>query len=77
MLSPAQEAFLDLALREPICVLTGGPGTGKTFATHIAVRLWRAMGRKVLMCAPTAGCGVQKLNSFDPWIERRLVSTRR
>ena len=60
LLSPAQEAFLDLALREPICVLTGGPGTGKTFATHIAVRLWRAMGRKVLMCAPT-GRAAQRL----------------
>jgi hypothetical protein len=41
-------------------VLTGGPGTGKTFATHIAVRLWRAMGRKVLMCAPT-GRAAQRL----------------
>lgn len=60
VLSPAQEAFLDLALREPICVLTGGPGTGKTFAVHIAVRLWRAMGRKVLMCAPT-GRAAQRL----------------
>ena len=60
LLSPAQEAFLDLALREPISVLTGGPGTGKTFATHIAVRLWRAMGRKVLMCAPT-GRAAQRL----------------
>jgi exodeoxyribonuclease V alpha subunit len=60
LLSPAQEAFLDLALREPISVLTGGPGTGKTFATHIAVRLWRAMGRKELMCAPT-GRAAQRL----------------
>ena len=60
LLSPAQEAFLDLALREPISVLTGGPGTGKTFAVHIAVRLWRAMGRKVLMCAPT-GRAAQRL----------------
>jgi exodeoxyribonuclease V alpha subunit len=60
LLSPAQEAFLDLALCEPISVLTGGPGTGKTFATHIAVRLWRAMGRKVLMCAPT-GRAAQRL----------------
>ena len=60
LLSPAQEAFLDLALREPISVLTGGPGTGKTFATHIAVRLWRAMGKKVLMCAPT-GRAAQRL----------------
>ena len=51
---------MDLALREPISVLTGGPGTGKTFATHIAVRLWRAMGRKVLMCAPT-GRAAQRL----------------
>ena len=27
VLSPAQEAFLALAMREPISVLTGGPGT--------------------------------------------------
>jgi hypothetical protein len=27
VLSPAQEAFLGLSMREPISVLTGGPGT--------------------------------------------------
>lgn len=59
-LSPAQEAFLDLALCEPICVLTGGPGTGKTFATHVAIRLWRVQERKILMCAPT-GRAAQRL----------------
>ncbi len=34
-------------------VLTGGPGCGKTTATRILVRLLEAMGRKVLLAAPT------------------------
>jgi len=52
-LSAKQFEFLNVALAAPACALTGGPGTGKTFATHVIVRLMRAMGKTVVMCAPT------------------------
>ena len=35
-------------------------GHRKTFATHVIVRLWRAMGKSVVMCAPT-GRAAQRL----------------
>jgi exodeoxyribonuclease V alpha subunit len=52
-LSRKQFEFLNVALTSPCVALTGGPGTGKTFATHVIVRLMRAMGKTVVMCAPT------------------------
>ena len=52
-LSQKQLEFLNVALTSPCVALTGGPGTGKTFATHVIVRLMRAMGKTVVMCAPT------------------------
>ena len=59
-LSETQKDFVRLALESPVSILTGGPGTGKTFATHVIVRLWRAMGKSVVMCAPT-GRAAQRL----------------
>ena len=59
-LSNTQKDFVRLALESPVTILTGGPGTGKTFATHVIVRLWRAMGKSVVMCAPT-GRAAQRL----------------
>ena len=59
-LSETQKGFVRVALESPVTILTGGPGTGKTFATHVIVRLWRAMGKSVVMCAPT-GRAAQRL----------------
>ncbi|MCG8620268.1 MAG: AAA family ATPase, partial [Desulfobacterales bacterium] len=38
---------------EHFSVLTGGPGCGKTTATRVMVKLLNAMGRQVLLAAPT------------------------
>ena len=38
---------------EMFSVLTGGPGCGKTTATRVIVKLLEAMGKKVLLAAPT------------------------
>jgi exodeoxyribonuclease V alpha subunit len=38
---------------EKFSVLTGGPGCGKTTATRVIVKLLEAMGKKVLLAAPT------------------------
>ena len=34
-------------------ILTGGPGCGKTTTTRVLVKLLKAMGKQVLLCAPT------------------------
>ena len=38
---------------ETFSVLTGGPGCGKTTTTRVIVKLLEAMGKKVLLAAPT------------------------
>lgn len=52
-LSPAQEAAVRLALAEKVCVITGGPGTGKTTVLLSIIRACRASGLAVRLAAPT------------------------
>ena len=40
------------AAREGICIITGGPGTGKTTSINLIIRIMRRMG-EVELCAPT------------------------
>lgn len=40
------------AVQEGVCIITGGPGTGKTTSINLIIRLMRAMG-DVELCAPT------------------------
>jgi len=42
-----------MSLRTRLLVLTGGPGTGKTTTTRAIVDAHRALGRRVVLCAPT------------------------
>ncbi len=59
-LSAEQRRAVELAASSRILVLTGGPGCGKTFTTRAIVALWRAMGKSILLAAPT-GCAAQRL----------------
>jgi exodeoxyribonuclease V alpha subunit len=52
-LSPQQYQAVETAAREKVMILTGGPGTGKTFVTRTIVSLWKAMGQKIACAAPT------------------------
>ena len=52
-LSPQQYIAVETAAREKVMILTGGPGTGKTFVTRTIVTLWKAMGKKIACAAPT------------------------
>lgn len=36
-----------------VCVITGGPGTGKTTIIKIILELYKQEGKKVVLCAPT------------------------
>ena len=40
------------AAREGVCIITGGPGTGKTTSINLIIRLLRQAG-EVALCAPT------------------------
>jgi exodeoxyribonuclease V alpha subunit len=53
LLSREQTAAVAGAVAEPFSILTGGPGVGKTTTILVLVRLLGAMGRKVLLAAPT------------------------
>jgi len=59
-LSAEQRRAVELAASSRILVLTGGPGCGKTFTTRVIVALWRAMGKSILLAAPT-GRAAQRL----------------
>jgi exodeoxyribonuclease V alpha subunit len=53
VLSPGQRRALQLIAQSPVCVITGGPGTGKTTIIRALVRAWEGAGRQVLLAAPT------------------------
>jgi len=59
-LSAEQRRAVELSASSRLLILTGGPGTGKTFATRTIVALWRAMGKSILLAAPT-GRAAQRL----------------
>ena len=59
-LSPEQRHAVELAATSRLLVLTGGLGCGKTFTTRTIVDLWRAMGKSILLAAPT-GRAAQRL----------------
>ena len=60
-LSEEQRLAVELAAQHRICILTGGPGTGKTFTTRTIVALWKAMGKELALASPT-GRAAQRLS---------------
>ncbi|GJE75908.1 SF1B family DNA helicase RecD2 [Methylorubrum suomiense] len=52
-LSASQAEAVDLALSAKLCVLTGGPGVGKTSTLDAILRILTAKGVRVLLAAPT------------------------
>lgn len=54
------ESVLQIATR-PLAILTGGPGCGKTTTTRALVGVLRALGKKVLLAAPT-GRAAQRMS---------------
>lgn len=51
--APKQKEAIESSLKEKIMILTGGPGTGKTTIIRAILTIYRKLGRKVLLCAPT------------------------
>lgn len=52
-LAPGQQAALGQIEHTPLCVLTGGPGTGKTTIIRALVSAFRRAGLEVALVAPT------------------------
>jgi len=51
--APMQRQTLELALKNQLLVLTGGPGTGKTTTIRAILAMFDELGLKTLLCAPT------------------------
>ncbi len=80
-LSPQQYVAVEKAASSQLMILTGGPGTGKSFVTGTIVKLWKAMGKKIACAAPTGRAAkrlsemtgleaktIHRLLEFDPSI---------
>jgi exodeoxyribonuclease V alpha subunit len=52
-LAPKQVEAVMTASQEKVMVITGGPGTGKTTIINALTRIYRQLGAKVLLAAPT------------------------
>ncbi len=52
-LSPEQRAAVQAALTQKVCVLTGGPGTGKTTTLRAVMRLLELKQHPVALASPT------------------------
>jgi exodeoxyribonuclease V alpha subunit len=52
-LAPEQESALLEALRQPVLIMTGGPGTGKTTIIKLLCDCLESRGGRVLLAAPT------------------------
>ena len=50
--APLQRQAVELAAKEELLLLTGGPGTGKTTSVRAIVALFERMGLNVLLAAP-------------------------
>jgi exodeoxyribonuclease V alpha subunit len=62
-LSQQQRQAVEMAATHRILILTGGPGTGKTFVTRTIVALWKAMGKDIALASPT-GRAAQRLSEM-------------
>lgn len=52
-LSEKQKEALEMVNNENVCVITGGPGTGKTTVINSIIELYEAYSKKIVLCAPT------------------------
>ncbi len=52
-LAPKQIEAVKRAISDKVMVITGGPGTGKTTIINAVIKIYRAIGARILLAAPT------------------------
>ena len=52
-LSEKQKEAIEAINENNVCIITGGPGTGKTTIIKTVIDLYEKHGKKVVLCAPT------------------------
>ena len=52
-LSEKQREAIELINDNNVCIITGGPGTGKTTIIRAIIELYKKHGKKPVLCAPT------------------------
>ncbi len=52
-LSEKQKEAIESVNDNNVCVITGGPGTGKTTIIKFIINMYKKEGKKVVLCAPT------------------------
>ena len=52
-LSEKQMQALDIINKNNVSIITGGPGTGKTTIIKTIIEMYKALGKKTVLCAPT------------------------
>ena len=52
-LSQKQKEAVEAINENNVCIITGGPGTGKTTIIKTVIELFEKQGKKVVLCAPT------------------------
>lgn len=62
-LSQLQQQAVRMAASHRVLILTGGPGTGKSFTCKTIVALWKAMGKTIALASPT-GRAAQRLSEM-------------
>ena len=69
---------METAANQKVMILTGGPGTGKTFAVRTIVTLWKAMGHKIACAAPTgrAAKSLSEMTGLEAKTLHRLFGIR-
>ena len=53
VLSDKQREAIEAVNKNNVCIITGGPGTGKTTIIKVILELYKAKKRKTILCAPT------------------------
>ncbi|MET9797288.1 SF1B family DNA helicase RecD2 [Nocardiopsis alba] len=77
-LAEAQKEAVREALSRKVCVLTGGPGCGKSFTVSSIVTMARAKGAEVILAAPTgrAAKRLTELTGHEASTVHRLLELR-
>lgn len=78
-LSASQKIAVQLAVQSKFCIITGGPGVGKTTVVNSILKIIQAKGAHVTLCAPTGRAAkrlsestgqeattIHRLLAFDP-----------